>query len=78
MKSYKHRAEKIEDRIEQLALYSDEEDGLTRLFGTKAFTQARDTIKLWMEEAGLQTSIDNIGNVRGRLVCKKTDPKILL
>jgi allantoate deiminase len=78
MKSYKHRAEKIEDRIEQLASYSDEEEGLTRLFGTKAFTQARDTIKLWMEEAGLQTSIDNIGNVRGKLVCKKTDPKIFV
>ena len=75
MKSYKYRAEKIEYRIEQLATYSDDQEQLSRLFGTTAFTRARDTIASWMKEAGLQTSVDNIGNVRGKLVSKKHDAK---
>ncbi len=78
MKSYKIRAEKIETRIQQLAQYTDEPDCLSRLFGTKAFMDCRDTIELWMKEAGLQTYIDNIGNVRGKLLSKNMNAKTLV
>lgn len=75
MKSYKLRAENIESRISELALFSDDHDYISRTFGKKAFMVCRDTIELWMKEAGLQTHIDNIGNVRGILLSEKKDAK---
>ncbi len=75
MKNYKLRAEKIEGRIQELAQYSDEQDCLSRIFGTKAFLECQNKIELWMKEAGLQTYIDNIGNVRGKLLSKENDAK---
>ncbi|MDQ6903427.1 MAG: M20 family metallo-hydrolase [Bacteroidota bacterium] len=75
MKSYISRAEKINEQIQELAKYSDEKDCLSRIFGTAAFMRCRDTIELWMKEAGLHTSIDNMGNVRGKLSSENTDAK---
>lgn len=75
MTGYKLRAENIEKRIRELALFSDENDYLSRLFGTEAFCKCRDQIQAWMNEAGLQTSIDNMGNVRGKLISEKKDAK---
>ena len=67
MKNYKLRAEKIDSRINELATYSDETNCISRAFGTTAFMQCRDKIAEWMKEASLQTHVDNIGNVRGRI-----------
>ena len=75
MTGYKLRAENIEKRIQELALYSDEKDYLSRVFGTGAFIKCRDKIESWMTEAGLQTSTDNMGNVRGKLIPEKEDAK---
>ena len=75
MTGYKLRAENIEKRIQELALYSDEKDYLSRAFGTGAFIKCRDKIESWMTEAGLQTSTDNMGNVRGKLTPEKEDAK---
>jgi allantoate deiminase len=75
MKPYKQRAEKVETRIQELAKFSDESDCLSRIFGTKAFAGCRDKIESWMKEAGLQTYIDNMGNVRGRLISEKNNAK---
>ncbi|MEO8110865.1 MAG: allantoate amidohydrolase [Ginsengibacter sp.] len=75
MKNYKQRAENIEARIQELAQYSDEQDCLSRIFGTKASMACRDKIAAWMNEAGLQTYIDNVGNVRGRLLSEMEDAK---
>jgi allantoate deiminase len=75
MKPYKQRAEKVETRIQELARCSDEHDYLSRVFGTKAFMDCRDKIEAWMKEAGLQTFIDNMGNVRGRLLSERKDAK---
>ena len=75
MKNYKLRAEKIEARIEQLAQFSDEPDCLSRIFGTKAFVDCQHQIESWMKETGLQPYIDNIGNVRGKLLSKQKDAK---
>lgn len=62
------RAEKILQRINELASISEDEGCITRTYGTKAFIEGRNKVEQWMKEAGLQTSIDNIGNVRGRLL----------
>ncbi|MEP7228758.1 MAG: allantoate amidohydrolase [Ginsengibacter sp.] len=75
MKNSKIRAEKIESRIVELAQCSDEPDCLSRVFGTKAFVEAQHKIESWMKEAGLQTYIDNIGNVRGKLFSEVQDAK---
>lgn len=75
MKKYKERAEKIESRIQELGKFSDEPDCLSRVFGTKAFMDCRDKIESWMKEAGLETYIDNVGNVRGKLVSANGDAK---
>jgi allantoate deiminase len=75
MTPYKVRAEKVEAQIQELATYSDEPDYLSRIFGTKAFMRCSDTIVLWMKNAGLQTYIDNLGNVRGKLHSEKKDAK---
>lgn len=78
MKSYKIRAEKIESRIQELAKYSDEPNCISRIFGTKAFMECRDVIQAWMKEAGLQTYVDNIGNVRGKLLSENTGAKTFI
>ncbi len=67
MEAYLQRALKIVARIEELASISEDEKGITRTFATKAFIEGRNKVQLWMAQAGLQTRIDSIGNVRGRL-----------
>ena len=58
--------------------FSDEPDCISRTFCTKAFIECRDTIESWMKEAGLQTYIDNMGNVRGKLNSEKPEAKIFV
>ena len=68
MDEFEERAGRILVRINELAGYSEDLRCLTRTFGSPAFMEAGKKVFLWMTEAGLQTSIDNIGNIRGRLV----------
>jgi len=72
MTDYTNRAEQIFSRINQLATISEYEVGITRTFGTDAFLQGSTLVSQWMQKAGLETRIDNIGNVRGIL---KSDAK---
>lgn len=72
MRDYTARAEKIMSRIHELASISEEPGKLTRTFGSDAFIEASQKVLHWIEEAGLETRIDNIGNVRGLL--KSTNP----
>jgi allantoate deiminase len=69
------RAEKILLRINELASVSEDEGYISRTYGTKAFLEGRDKVEHWMKEAGLQTHIDNIGNIRGRLLSKQANSK---
>ncbi|MBL7742567.1 MAG: allantoate amidohydrolase [Chitinophagaceae bacterium] len=67
------RAHKILERINWLASVSEDENCITRTYGTAAFAKGREKVEQWMKEAGLHTRTDNIGNIRGRLLSK--DPK---
>lgn len=69
------RTKKIEWRINELAAISDEKGMISRMFGTKAFVEGRNLIAVWMKAAGLNTHIDNMGNVRGRYNAHKTHAK---
>jgi allantoate deiminase len=75
MKNYSERALQINERINQLSLYSDDEQGITRVFGTTSFLECSNKIASWMREAGLETRIDHIGNIRGKLKSKNPDAK---
>ncbi|WP_246859575.1 allantoate amidohydrolase [Spirosoma sp. KCTC 42546] len=67
MIDYLLRAENVLNKINELASISDDPACVTRTFGTVAFQQGSALIQRWMQTAGLQTRVDAIGNVRGRL-----------
>jgi allantoate deiminase len=71
MEAYLTRAEKVLSRINELASISENDGSITRTFGTDAFMNGVNKVKTWMQEAGLETKIDNIGNVRGKLWCSQ-------
>ncbi len=75
MDIYQVRAEKVVKRIEELALITEEEGCITRTFGTKPFLEGSKKVFDWMLEAGLLTTIDNIGNVRGKLLSDNPQAK---
>ncbi len=75
MKNYSSRAGKVQKRIMELALFTDDEHSINRLFGTKSFIECSYKIAEWMYESGLQTHIDNMGNVRGRLLSENINAK---
>lgn len=69
------RAKKILVRINDLASITEEHGCVTRTYGSLAFVKGQSLVKAWMDEAGLQSSIDAIGNVRGKLVSNYKDAK---
>lgn len=75
MSAYLQRAANVLGKINELALISEDATGITRTFGTASFQQGSRLIQHWMQEIGLQTRIDAIGNVRGRLTSSKADAK---
>ncbi len=54
-------------RCDELAAFSEEGGRLTRRFATPALFQAGETVRGWMEAAGMTVRRDAIGNVIGRL-----------
>ncbi len=72
------RAQKIMDRIDQLASITEAQGCITRTYGTPAFIEGRTLVQSWMDEAGLQTSVDAIGNVRGKWLSEHPTAKTLV
>jgi allantoate deiminase len=54
-------------RCDELAAFSEDAEQLTRRFATPELAAAGARVAEWMREAGLQTRIDPVGNVIGRL-----------
>ena len=69
------RADKVLHRINELASISEDENFITRTYGTKKFIEGRSKVQQWMNEAGLLTRVDNIGNIRGIVLSKNTNAK---
>ena len=59
-------AERLMRRCDELNACSEEPDRLTRRYGTDALRQAQRLVSGWMEEAGLETRRDAVGNLIGR------------
>jgi allantoate deiminase len=50
----------------ELAAISDSPEHLTRLYLSKAYVKAIDTVSTWMRNAGMSVHVDPVGNVIGR------------
>lgn len=78
MDTYFNRTTKIITRINGLADITEVPDMVVRMYGTDAFMEGRKLVKKWMDAARLETSFDNIGNVRGKYICGKAGAKTLV
>ncbi|HSC03179.1 MAG TPA: allantoate amidohydrolase [Solirubrobacteraceae bacterium] len=67
MTDFLHYAASVLRRCDELAAFSEERGRLTRRFGTPALREAGETVRGWMEAAGLATRRDAIGNLIGRV-----------
>ncbi|WP_395167336.1 M20 family metallo-hydrolase [Francisella salimarina] len=60
------------------ATFSSSQKGVTRLFCSKEHKQIIPVIDGWMQEAGLETHLDALGNVVGRKQGKKTSKTLII
>lgn len=65
-------------RLDDLALFSSDQGALTRLFLTTEHRQAIDQVEAWMQEAGMATHVDDVGNLVGRSAGVDADMPTLL
>src|SRR5271169_2102833 len=66
-------------RLDELAMDTDEPGRITRFFLSPSHASAMRRVQRWMEEAGLATERDPIGNVVGRLTAlNPTAPTFIL
>jgi allantoate deiminase len=73
-----NEAKKIMQRIEALAKISEAPENLTRTFASPAMRRATEMVAKWMHAAGMQTSVDMVGNLIGHYAGEKSYEKILL
>jgi allantoate deiminase len=59
-------AKQVMERINALGAISEEQDRLTRGYGSPSMRQANDLVASWMRDAGMTVSEDAIGNLIGR------------
>src|SRR3982750_2553441 len=59
-------AARIMQRCDALARHSELAGGLTRVFLSREYRSASEEVLGWMRAAGMQASLDAIGNVAGR------------
>ncbi|XP_010260695.1 PREDICTED: allantoate deiminase isoform X2 [Nelumbo nucifera] len=65
-------------RLKELGKVTDAEGYLERTFLSPASARAGDLIRSWMEEAGLRTWVDQIGNIHGRVEGMNASAEALL
>lgn len=70
--------QQCEDYLFQLAKITEGGPGLTRLYLTKEHKEAARLISKWMEDAGLKTEMDHVGNVIGSYDCGIADKPTLI
>ncbi len=71
-------ARSIQERIEELASYSEEVGRLTRPFASSAMRKANDAVGRWMRAAGMSVHQDSIGNLIGRYEASRSSAKTLM
>ena len=71
-------AAQVMQRIDALAMISDEPGRLTRTYGSPAMRRANDLVAGWMRDAGMTIEVDPIGNLIGRYAGDPTATKTFL
>lgn len=61
-----HLGREVMQKLDQAAEHSEPSAGVTRLFCTKEHAAVATLIRQWMAEAGLQSELDDAGNIVGR------------
>src|SRR5687767_3361252 len=61
------RAVRVMARCDALAEFTEESGRITRPYGAPAAIGARQALTKWMHDAGLETRIDAVGDLCGRL-----------
>ena len=59
-------ANRVVERCDDLASFSEHPRWITRTFCSGAMKQAHAQLKIWMESAGLECRLDSVGNLIGR------------
>lgn len=75
---YLQRANTVLSRVHELAYISEDSHCITRTFGSPAFISGCRKVLSWMQEAGLEARIDNIGNVRGKWLCNVPNARTIV
>lgn len=71
--------ERLKKNIYELAKFSDEGKGITRLSFTETYKKGINFVRKLMEDAGLTTKVDSVGNLIGRIEGKdKDEPAIII
>jgi N-carbamoyl-L-amino-acid hydrolase len=68
----------IMDWAEQLGTISDDDDALTCAYMTPAHRRTAAQLADWMRDAGMEVSIDAVGNVAGRYAALDADARTLI
>ena len=72
----RNRAQNIIDRCREMARITDIPDETTRLFLSPATRDVHTLLLRWMREAGLESRVDDAGNVRAvRLAEDRSAPR---
>lgn len=72
------RAQRVIARCDELATFTEVPDRITRPYGTPALAAARAQVADWMREAGMDTRVDAVGNLRGRAQSSEPSAPALL
>lgn len=73
-----HLTEETANRLEWLGEFGkDPKGGVSRLLYTKEWVEGQHALKQWMDDEGLETKFDDIGNLFGTLIGKNTNETIL-
>jgi allantoate deiminase len=68
----------VMERIEALGRISEDDDRLTRTYGSHAMRKANDFVASWMRAAGMTVSLDAIGNIIGRYAARMEGAKTFM
>ena len=60
-------ARKVAERCDELAAFTEHSDGLTRTFCSPAMRKTYDQVAQWMQQAGMSSTTDAMGNLIGQL-----------
>src|SRR5215203_400781 len=71
-------AQRVWDRCDMLARYSERPDALTRVYLSPEQRAVNEIVLRWMGEAGMKTHVDAIGNVVGRYEGERAGSPCLL